>query len=113
MENNEKFLLFYNLKLFSSFKSYPEINSVAILSLIFKLANTLGQLYVACEICQRLSNAFMEIDDGMGQLDWYRFPHEIKKVLPIILVLTQQPFAFECIGSISCNRETYIQVGSI
>lgn len=72
----------------------------------------LGTVYVICEIGKRASEAFEEIDDKIGALDWYLFPTQIQKILPIIMMDAQQIIALECFGSIFCNRETFKNVRS-
>lgn len=77
---------------------------------IFQACDLLCSLLITCEFCQQISNTFGEIDDKIGQFDWYRFPNEIKKILTIILMETRQPVEFKCIGRISCSRETFKKV---
>lgn len=69
-----------------------------------------GTLFVACELGQRASNAFDEINDVIGQFDWYLFPDELKKILPIIMQFAQRPVDVEFFGSISCSREVFKRV---
>lgn len=63
-----------------------------------------------CELGQRISNAFEEIDDVIAQYNWYLFPDKLKRMLPIILMNTQDRVAFECFGSIACSREAFRKV---
>lgn len=69
-----------------------------------------GIMFVACEFGQRLSNAFEEIDDSIEEFDWNLFSHEIQRLLPTILIVTQKPVVFECFGSISALRDTFKKV---
>ena len=69
-------------------------------------------LFVTCEFCQQISNAFEEINDLIVQFNWYRFPNEINRMLPAILIVTQHPAKFKCFGSISYDRETFKAVRS-
>lgn len=63
-------------------------------------------VFFACEIGQRFSNAFDNIDDTIGQFDWYLYPVKIKRMLPTLMINTQQPFEIMCFGSKACTRET-------
>lgn len=63
-------------------------------------------LFYICDFHQQMSNAFDEINDKIVQMSWYRFPNEINRMLPMILMVTQQPVEFRFFGSISCSRET-------
>lgn len=67
----------------------------------------LAVLFIACELCQHVNGAFNECSDIVDQFGWYRFPAEVKQILPIILSFTQQPVVIKCFGSITCDRETF------
>lgn len=68
-------------------------------------------VFIACELGQRITDAFDGIDCTIDQLDWYLFPIEIKRVLPIIIVSAQQPVSVGCFGSIICIRVVFKNVG--
>lgn len=67
-------------------------------------------VFIACELGQRLSDAFDKIDVNMNHFDWYLFPIEIKRMLPTIYSYAQQPVLLECFGSIVCSREVFKNV---
>lgn len=75
--------------------------------------NTFIVVYIACELCQRLSNSFDEINDLINQFRWYRFPIETKRILPMALVFVQKPVSLECFGSFSYCREALKKVNRI
>lgn len=79
---------------------------------IFKACDVLCVLFGVCEFCQRISNSFSEIEDLIEQTEWYRFPNEVNRMLPAILLITQQPVGFLAFGSISCTRSTFKTVSS-
>lgn len=56
---------------------------------------------------QRLSIAYNEIDNKINQLDWYLLPMEVQRMLPMLMINTQQPYKIVCFGSILCERETF------
>lgn len=72
------------------------------------------QLVRTClgELGQRGSNAFDEIADEFDKFNWYRFPNKIKRILPLIMVVTQKPVVIECFGSITCCRDVLKTVSS-
>lgn len=59
---------------------------------------------------QRLSNVIEEIDTEINQFDWYLFPHEIQKVLPIVISNAQEESVIKCFGNVSCSREQFNKV---
>lgn len=70
-------------------------------------------VFITSEIGQRMTDAFDEIDFILNQLDWYLFPDEIKRVLPIIIATAQQPVQLQCFGSIGCTGEVFKDVSSV
>lgn len=65
---------------------------------------------IGCEIGQRISDAFDKIDLTIEQFSWYLFPIEIKRMLPMIMSITQQTISLECFGSITCTRNVFKNV---
>lgn len=92
------------------FQSHSVMNTVLLSLAIFEECGILFSIFITCELCQRISNEFDEINDMIGQFHWYCFPIEINRMLPMILMSTQQTVVFECFGSITCNRETFKKV---
>lgn len=75
------------------------------------LQMSLGLAFLCCELGQRITNAFDDIDEVLlVELNWYLFPIEIKKILPTILINTQEVVALHCFGSIVCGRESFKDV---
>lgn len=64
----------------------------------------IAAMFACCEIGQRTSNMFEEICDEFGKFNWYRFPNEINRLLPVILLEVQEPVEFEVFGSITASR---------
>lgn len=69
-----------------------------------------GIVFAACELGQRFSNAFEEVDDVVSQMDWYLLPIKIKRMLITVMIHSQRPCAVEFFGSISCSREQFKSV---
>lgn len=66
-----------------------------------------------CEFGQRVSNAFIEIDSNIDQLDWYLFSLEMQKMLIILMIIAQKPVRLDVFGNISCDREDFKAVSEI
>lgn len=77
---------------------------------MFCASYAFGYVLFTCELFQRVTDRFDEINDIVGQLDWYRFSHGIQKILPTLLINIQQPVFVVCFGKISCSRETFKKV---
>lgn len=69
-----------------------------------------GSIFIFCELGERLTGRFAEIDNEMCSSDWYTFPMDIQKMLPIILNGTQASVVLIGIGNISCTREAFKNV---
>lgn len=67
-------------------------------------------VFIACELGQRLGDALEEIDTTVERFDWYLFPIEIKRMLPMIIANAQNAVKLECFGSIHCTRELFKNV---
>lgn len=59
---------------------------------------------------QRVTDEFEKLNHEINEFDWYLFPPQIQRLLPIIMIWTQQEVEFECFGSILCTRETFKKV---
>lgn len=71
-------------------------------------------LFVACELGERVSNEFVELDDTICLFNWYKFPQNVCRDLPFIQMCTQQPVRINVFGKkISCTREIFQKVSSI
>lgn len=68
-------------------------------------------LFVACELSHRMTCAFDTVNVYIEQLNWYLFPIEVKRMLPMIIATAQEKVALECFGSISCTRGVLKSVG--
>lgn len=64
-------------------------------------------LLLACELGQRFNLAFDECSTTVEQLEWYSFPLDVQRLLPLILNFTQQPIEIKCFGSVACDREAF------
>lgn len=68
------------------------------------------EIFLFCEFGERLTKRFDEIDDEIFDWDWYAFPIEIQKMLPIIMIGTQKQVRLEGFANIQCTRQTFKNV---
>lgn len=59
-----------------------------------------------CEFGHHVYNAFDDLNAAIDQFDWYRFPIEIQKVLPIIMKGCQNTSSIKGYGDVLCIRDT-------
>lgn len=83
---------------------------MALLLPIFNGSGGLITVSIACELGQRLDDAFIKIDFTIDQIDWYSLPIEIKRMLPMVIANAQRPVLLECFGNVACTREVFKNV---
>lgn len=69
-----------------------------------------GVVFIVCEVTQHVCDAINAFDMEISQTDWYLYPHDMKKVLPMIMNVTQKPVEFKWFGSMSSCRDTFRKV---
>lgn len=74
------------------------------------LQMSIGLTFFACELGQRITNAFDNVDEALNELDWYLFPIGVKKMLAMIMGNTQEIVALKCFGSMVCGRDVFKNV---
>lgn len=80
--------------------------AISLIQIVWSSALT----FIPCELSERVSYAFNEINDLIWTIDWHKFPVEMQKMIPIILIEAQSPVSLKCFGSISCNRDLFKRV---
>lgn len=69
-------------------------------------------VFIACELGQRMGDAFDGISSTIDKLDWYLFPTKVKRMLPTIIANAQPPLTLACFGSIICDRNNFEKVST-
>lgn len=86
------------------------MDSLVMLVAVFDVFDAFVIVFVICELGQRPTNAYEDLEDVIGQFDWYLFPIELQRMLPTFTNLTQQTIELPCFGSFACSRETFKKV---
>lgn len=68
------------------------------------------QIMLLCDFGERLTGRFDEIDMALCECDWYTFPIGIQKMLPMLLISTQNPVVLQGFFNVSCTRESFKKV---
>lgn len=69
-----------------------------------------GSIFFVCELCQQICDGFEEMYKTLEQFFWPSYPIEIRRLLPMVAIFTQQPIEFKVFGSIACCRESFKKV---
>lgn len=83
------------------------------IGILFGASYAFGAVIFVCELCQQVCNGFEEMNRAMDQFHWPSYPIDLRRVLPIVIMFTQQPIEFKVFGSITCCRESFKNVSSI
>lgn len=94
------------------FQDHQDEDMAELLGTMIEVIYSFGVLFITCEVCQRSSQSLGESSDLIDQFEWYLFPAEIQRMMPMILQFTQQPFELICFGSTACNREAFKYVSA-
>lgn len=70
-------------------------------------------VFMFCEVGEQLNIRSMQINDAICELDWDTFPHQVQRMMPIILLTAQNPVKLEGYGGIICCRGTFKKVCKI
>lgn len=70
----------------------------------------LNLIFVTCESGQRASNAFNKMGKIFAEIDWYLLPIQIQRMLPIIMIYSQDTIEIRFFGNISCSRIQFQKV---
>lgn len=70
-------------------------------------------IFLLCELGERLTDRFNQIDNTVLQCNWYKYPKNVRKMLPIIISDTQQSFVFVGLGNIQCSRDAFKNVSHL
>lgn len=74
---------------------------------LIEIIYVFGPVFLYCEIGNRLSSEFETIEDSFYNLNWNAFPDEFRRMMPIILLVTQQPVELSSYGNFTCERATF------
>lgn len=90
--------------------SKAEIEIGELFNILLKTSFAFGLIGMFCELCERIGDGFEEISDAVHNLDWYLYPLEVQRMLPIILHNAQQPVVLEAFGNVPFTRDTFKKV---
>lgn len=67
-------------------------------------------IFLFCELGEHVSGQFNDLNDAIYQSEWYAFPIEVQRMLPILLMATQHQVVLQGFGNLSCIRESFKKV---
>lgn len=105
-------LLYKKIFFYSQYtQSHTKINPGVALSQVGEIFWSYVFIFIYCEFGQRVNAAFAKLNDVLGQFDWYSYPKNIQRMLPMIIGGIQQPVNIQGYGDFPCNRLAFQNVG--
>lgn len=65
---------------------------------------------IFCEVGEKMSNVWVEINDEIEKINWYLLPIETQKIIVTIMSFSQRAVILDGLGSISGSREIFKEV---
>lgn len=66
-----------------------------------------GLVFLYCEMGQQIAVHFDKVDETILEMDWYLFPIKTQRMLPTILMVTQEPVQLQGFGNVPATRATF------
>lgn len=66
--------------------------------------------FLVCECGEQLSTRFTALSDTIWHSDWYKYPIEVQRMLPTIMINLQQQTDLQGFGNVLCTREIFKKV---
>lgn len=63
-----------------------------------------------CFFGDEVTNRFIEISDSIYDLNWYMLPIRERRLMSVMMLVTQKPVYLEGIANIQCTRENFKKV---
>lgn len=100
----------YNYNRNQKFHSQNSENPMALISPLFFGFWSFAPIYLFCEFGESVSNHFYEFNNAIYQCDWYLFPLDVRQMLPLIMMNSQQSITLQGFGNTVCNRNSFKNV---
>lgn len=103
-------LEFSILESIECFQAHGEIETLILFESIVIFIAALLLVMIACEIGQRFCNAFEDVEYALSQINVYLLPREVQRLLPMVIMYSQEPFVVQFFGSLCCTRVQFQKV---
>lgn len=67
-------------------------------------------LLIFCNFGDNVTTEFDHINETIYYFDWQSLPLELKKYLPLMMLLAQKPIYMRGLGRVQCTREMFGKV---
>lgn len=81
-----------------------------VITLLTLLFQSIVLVFALCELSNKISSQFDDLSDIIYRSVWYRCSLNVQRLLPTILIATQESFELSGYGNVPYNRGTFIDV---
>lgn len=67
-------------------------------------------IFIFCYFGQSIRGQFNQLNDVIYEFEWYLYPVEIQRMIPTILIATQNTPSLKGFGNVNCTHETFKKV---
>lgn len=64
-------------------------------------------IFLFCNLGEDVSSEFAGLNNALYQGNWYTFPNEVQRIMPILLIATQQQVVPRGFGNLLCLRQFF------
>lgn len=100
----------FNFVSLFQYQSHDQLDTVVLLESTLYGLFVFLILFVTCELGEGVVNIFSEIDNEIVQSNWYLFPRNVQKMLPLVMINAQKPVVIKCFGNVACTRWQFRKV---
>lgn len=87
----------------------PNRDTAGLIKQLFILFETMIPIFIMSLISEEIADQ-LESFDFYNVIIWYKLPSNMQRIMPFIIMHTQNPFVFELYGNVACNCETFKKV---
>lgn len=95
-----------------SFQSQGTTNPIELIRPLILIFWSFATVVYFCEYGDMVTSRLDEIKDVIWQGDWYAYPNEIQRILPMIVANAQQPVVVHGFGNLVFTRLSIKQVSA-
>lgn len=104
------FVAFLCNRISDPFQSQTDVDPTLLMSSVGAIFGASAITLIYCEFAERVSSGFDEICDMICELHWYLYAEEIQKMMPTIIVNSQEPVNMDGFANCSCSRVQFKKV---
>lgn len=91
-------------------QSRGAVDPISLLFALLSIYWSFVQMFIFCNFGENINDHFSRVDDTIYDCDWYTFPKEIQRMLPVVMISAQRPVTLTGFANFSCTRQAFKKV---